>query len=175
MSEPSTTAFRTSPEHGAAFSGVAPAPQPAPAPPAVAEAPAGFWPRLGAYAIDWLIIAGGWVVVALIATAGLSETLTTVAFLVLALFYWPIMWAFNGGATWGMQALDQRVVIHVDQSAIGPGRAVAREVARAALASLLLPSLVSAVMIGVRRDKRALHDLIAGTTVVKNRVQHDHT
>ena len=169
MSEPSTTAFRTAPEHAAAFSGVAPAPEPAPAPPA-ADAPAGFWLRLGAYAIDLLILASAWVITGLITYAGLNAAVAGFGFLALAFFYWPIMWAFNDGATWGMQALSQHVVVHADRSPVGLGRALARELARAALGSLLLPVLISAVMIAVRRDKRALHDLMTGTSVVKNRM-----
>jgi uncharacterized RDD family membrane protein YckC len=172
MSEPSTSAFRTTPEHGAAFAGVAPAPEPAPAPPTVADAPAGFWARLGAYAIDLLILAGAWILVSAIAYSGLDDTFIAIAglgFLAMAFLYWPIMWAFNGGATWVMQALSQRVVVHADCSPVGLGRALARELARAALGSLLLPMLVSAVMIAVRKDKRALYDLMTGTSVVKNR------
>jgi len=167
MSEPSTTAFRTNPEHVAGFYADVPAPEPAPAQPVPAEVPAGFWPRLGAYAIDWMIIAGNWVVVAVIATAGLSQTVTEIAFFVVAFFYWPILWAFNHGATWGMQAASQRVVRHADHAPVGPVRALAREASRAVLALLLFPVLISALMIALRKDKRALHDLMAGTTVIR--------
>jgi uncharacterized RDD family membrane protein YckC len=169
MSEPSTTAFRTAPEHGTGLSSLASPSDSVPEPAAIADELAGFWMRLGAYLFDWLLLAAAWALVTGIVYAGLNAVAAGFGFLALALFYSPIMWAYNDGATWGMQALRQRAVVHADRSPMGLGRALARELARAALGSLVVPSLVSAVMIGVRKDKRALHDLMAGTAVVKKR------
>jgi uncharacterized RDD family membrane protein YckC len=174
MSEPSTTAFHATPEHAAGLSGLAPEPEPAAALPVLADVPAGFWLRLGAYVIDSLILGVAWALLTGIVYAGLNPAAAALGFLALAFFYSPMMWAYNGGATWGMQALRQRAVVHADRSPMGLGRALARELARGALGSLLLPSLVSAVMVGVRKDKRALHDLMAGTAVVKTPRESDH-
>jgi uncharacterized RDD family membrane protein YckC len=174
MSAPSTTAFRAAPEHGAGLSSLASTSGSVPEPAAIADELAGFWMRLGAYLIDLLILAIAWALVAGTVYAGLNATGAGLGFLALAFFYSPIMWAYNDGATWGMQALGQRAVVRADRSPIGLGRALAREVARAALGSMVLPSLISAVMIGVRKDKRALHDLMAGTAVVKKRPESDH-
>jgi uncharacterized RDD family membrane protein YckC len=82
--------------------------------------------------------------------------------------YAPVMLAANDGATWGKQACEQRVVID-DGRPIGFGRALLRElVVKGLMALLILPYWISALMVGVRRDKRGLHDLIAGTRVVRD-------
>jgi uncharacterized RDD family membrane protein YckC len=81
--------------------------------------------------------------------------------------YAPIALALNNGATWGKQACRQRVVI-ADGRAICFWRALLREVVVKWLFSLLIiPYWVSALMVGVRKDKRGLHDLIVGTRVVR--------
>jgi uncharacterized RDD family membrane protein YckC len=81
--------------------------------------------------------------------------------------YAPIALAFNEGATWGKQACQQRVVID-DGRPIGFGRALWREVVvKRLFGALVIPYWVSALMVGVREDKRGLHDLIVGTRVVR--------
>jgi uncharacterized RDD family membrane protein YckC len=174
MTEPSATTFRTAPEHGAGVPGLRSAPGPVWTPPAITDAPAGFWVRLGAYILDSLVLLVAWLLMGGITYAGLNALFAGLGFLALALFYSPIMWAYNDGATWGKQALRQRVVVHADHSPIGLGRALSRELARGILGSLLVPALVSAVMIGARKDKRGLHDLMVGTAVVMKAREPDH-
>jgi uncharacterized RDD family membrane protein YckC len=131
---------------------------------------AGFWIRLGANVLDSLAIVLVGIVPLAIAT-GLAAPGGVVALGAALLFfmyvlYAPIALALNG-ATWGKQACQQRVVID-DGRAIGLGRALLREVVVKWLFSLLvIPYWVSALMVGVREDKRGLHDLIVGTRVVR--------
>jgi len=131
---------------------------------------AGFWIRLGANVLDSIAI--GLIGIVPLATAsGLAAPNVVVGLGALLLFfmyvlYAPVMLALNNGATWGKQACDQRVVLN-DGRAIGFGRALVREVVvKWLLAALIVPYWVSALMVGVRRDKRGLHDLIVGTRVV---------
>jgi uncharacterized RDD family membrane protein YckC len=124
--------------------------------------------RFAAYIVDWIIVSVTWV--ALIGVATLGSTvgaLAGFAGLAISLFYAPVMLAYHGGATWGKQAMQQRVVISADGAPTGFGRAFLREFAKVILAAFLFPWVVSAVMIAARTDKRALHDLIAGTAVVR--------
>ena len=153
-----------------AMSAVVDAPPIPPAPfepPATStDRPAGLRIRLGAYIIDELIIAAAWATVIGMDYAGLNGAFASLGLLAMSVFYAPIMLAYHDGATWGKQALRQRVVVHADHGPIGLGRALARELVRWVSGWLVLPLLISAVMVGVRKDKRALHDLMAGTAVV---------
>jgi len=134
--------------------------------------PAGFWVRLGANVLDGiaaalisvlpLAVASG------MAAPGILVVIAALLLLFMYLGYAPVMLAFNNGATWGKQACEQRVVID-DGRPIGFGRALLRElVVKGLMALFILPYWVSAIMVGIRRDKRALHDLIAGTSVVRD-------
>lgn len=149
--------------------------------------PAGFWIRAAAFAIDWLIL----VSLISIVTIPWAEPLAQMQTEVLAqmksanpdyavvLRIWLISLAinlpigflyvtgFNGsrGATPGKQLLGLRVV-RADGSRLGYGRAFLRRAAE----------LVSAITFGAgylmaafHPEKRALHDLMAGTRVIRVR------
>jgi uncharacterized RDD family membrane protein YckC len=132
--------------------------------------PAGFWIRLGASLIDSIAVGligiVPFVVASGTAAPGIIVALGVLLLLFMYLGYAPVMLALNNGATWGKQACERRVVIN-DGSPIGFGRALVRElVVKGLMGLLILPYWASAIMVGVRRDKRGLHDLIAGTRVV---------
>jgi uncharacterized RDD family membrane protein YckC len=134
--------------------------------------PAGFWIRLGAGVVDGVAtLLVGVVPVAVAADVNPPYALTGLAALLMLFMYVgyaPVMLAANEGATWGKQACEQRVVIS-DGRPIGFGRALLRElVVKGLMSALILPFWVSALMVGVRRDKRGLHDLIVGTRVVRD-------
>jgi uncharacterized RDD family membrane protein YckC len=133
--------------------------------------PAGFWIRVGASLIDG--IAGTLIGVVPVAVAsGMAAPSGVVALAVLLMLfmylgYAPVMLAFNKGATWGKQACEQRVEIS-DGRPIGFGRALLRElVVKGLMGLFILPYWASALMVGIRHDKRGLHDLVAGTSVVR--------
>lgn len=169
-----------------------PAP-PAEAPPAVRRPeaipqvlnPAGFWIRAAAYMIDWLILSSLFALVTLPWSEPLSklqaEFLTqwkspSPDFQVVTRFWLISMainlplgflyfTAFNGarGATPGKQALGLRIV-REDGSPLGYGRAFLRHAAEL-ISALTLGA--GYLMVAFQPEKRALHDLLAGTRVVR--------
>ncbi|MEO7677838.1 MAG: RDD family protein, partial [Verrucomicrobiota bacterium] len=132
----------------------------------------GFWPRVGAYILDQLIL--GVISYLIFGSPQTSATSfpeiwtqlgTRLGFnLLISTLYYVGM---NGsiGATLGKMVIGARIV-NADGSKIGFFRAFLR----------MLASIVSSLTLGIgylivafRDDKRALHDLIAGTRVVYKR------
>jgi uncharacterized RDD family membrane protein YckC len=146
--------------------------------------PAGFWARLAAYIIDIIILTViGMAVWNALATQqhwlmpeppqtldGLphyrdqlwSSNLLPVFYIVYLLY--DVLLNGRFGATVGKMAIGAKITM-VDGSPIGYGRALARWFA-ARLSDFLF---FGYILIGLRRDKRALHDLLAGTKVVFKR------
>jgi uncharacterized RDD family membrane protein YckC len=138
------------------------------------ERPVGFWARLGAYLIDTVILS---VVFFIAFGSKLDFTKATTPEDIMNIIkplQLPVMLintlynvALNAvfGATLGKMALGARIV-NLDGSPIGIGRAVLRW-----LATLLSQFLcwTGYFFIPFRHDKRALHDLIAGTKVIYKR------
>ena len=114
----------------------------------------GFWNRFVGLLIDALILLLPSVLVSMVVPGGGNF------FLWLAYFvgFWAI-W----GATPGKRLLGMSIE-RPDGSRIGPGRAVARYFASALSLALFG---VGFLMIGLREDKRGLHDLICDTVVVQ--------
>jgi len=156
---------------------------------AVAAAPCGFFARLGAYIIDAVILAALFHLV-WSRTAGSQHwplpllpaawTDATVRQFVLdgqawanhaMPFYYPIYFVYdvlmNGrfGATVGKMAIGARIVL-LDGAPIGYGRAALRWMT-ARVSDLFC--FAGYLLIVLRRDKRALHDLLAGTRVIYKR------
>lgn len=130
--------------------------------------PAGLWVRVGSSLLDAVAVVLLGVVPVTLASGMAAPTAVIGVAVVLELFmsfaYGPVMLAFNDGATWGKQACQQRVVGE-DGRPIGFARALVRELAKGLSVVLAVPCLASALMVGIRHDKRSLHDLIAGTRV----------
>ncbi|MBN8249192.1 MAG: RDD family protein, partial [Verrucomicrobia bacterium] len=163
-----------------------PIPDPGPEPRAEVV-PAGFWIRAAAYGIDWVILS----VLATLITLPWAEPLaqlqeqfwaqwkantpdpaTTLRLLLISLaINLPLGFAyfagFHGarGATPGKQALGLHVV-RDDGLPLGYGRAVLRHAAEI-LSGLLLGA--GYLLAAVTPEKRALHDLLARTRVVRMR------
>jgi uncharacterized RDD family membrane protein YckC len=157
---------------------------------AAAARPAGFWARLGAYIVDRIVMS--------IVCGFVWESITTLmqwkfpppppafntfdevfaylhslgpllgyqlAVIAACGFIYEII--FNGtfGATLGKMAIGARIV-RLDGSPIGYGQAAARWVCER-LSDMLL--FTGYLFIAFREDKRALHDLLAGTRVILRR------
>jgi uncharacterized RDD family membrane protein YckC len=132
-------------------------------------APAGFWVRLLALVIDVVILTGAAAVFlpVLFGESIGDETQSDGAFLfgnIVNTAYFTLlvgMW----GATLGKRMLGMRIV-RSDGRRVGIGRALGRELAT--ILSLIL-LLAGYLMVAFRSDKRALHDLIADTVVIRVR------
>ena len=137
-----------------------PNPAPAPAAPAAAESDrtAGFWLRAGAYMIDGLVLA----LISLLAVP-LPEALGLVARLLIPALYFTLMPVLAQGQTLGKRAAGLAIV-RSDGSPLSYGRTFAR----------WLGYLLSTITLGLgflcaafTKNKRALHDYVAGTRVVR--------
>ena len=130
---------------------------------------AGFWIRFVAYILDGLIL---FVVGLLVAAAAGADafsdaaseqlTWTDAVSLLLNALYFTIavaVWRTTIG-----KRLFRLYVVRSDGSRVGAGRALARYLSYFLSAFILL---IGFIMIGVRRDKRGLHDLICDTQVVR--------
>lgn len=128
--------------------------------------PAGFWVRLLASVMDTLIISIPLAIIAYILTGNwenenLSGTISTIYSIVI-----PIVWY---GYTVGKRIMKIRIV-KVDGSKLGIGAMLMRVLVAGLIyiVTLGIAAIVSAFMVGLRQDKRSLHDLIAGTYVTYN-------
>jgi uncharacterized RDD family membrane protein YckC len=156
---------------------------------AVSAKPCGFWARLGAYVIDTVILGA---IFQLVWTQLGESRLWTLPVLPAAVtdaalqqflqdwqrwanhalpFYYPLYFLYdvllNGryGATIGKMAIGARIVLW-DGSPLGYRRAAWRWLA-ARVSDLFC--FAGYVLIALRADKRALHDLLAGTRVIYKR------
>lgn len=102
---------------------------------------AGFWRRLSGYLLDALVIAVGWIIVALLLAAamGRSDELVLIAFL-LALPVAAVLYGLVAGSarSLGSAAAGIRTVRYADGSRVGSWRGAGRMLA----ATLLLPFVV---------------------------------
>ena len=128
--------------------------------------PAGFWVRLGARVLDALLV--GMVVATVLfifqvdTTSGSTQTGESIA----GLAYFILLPAYFYGYTIAKRVLNIRVV-KVDGSKAGLLPMIIREVLGFFIYSVTfgLAAIASAIMVSVRKDKRSLHDLLAGTYV----------
>ena len=117
----------------------------------------GFWPRLGAFALDWLVIVvvSGLITLMLGPVASLLLPFGAAAY---TIFCW---WRY--GATPGKIAFSARIVDANSGGRPGFGRLVARYFAYIISAA---PLFLGFAWIAIDRRKQAWHDKIAGTRVV---------
>lgn len=140
---------------------------------AESEVPAGFWLRVLAAIIDSIVCNAvvfimGFAIGFLVQTNHyafneMTELLIMAMGIVVTLFYY-IFFTGYGGQTPGKMALQIKV-IHNNGSEIGYGQAVLRETIGKMISYLLL--CIGYLMVGLRRDKRGLHDLLANTKVIR--------
>ena len=139
--------------------------------PAQAAAPAGFWIRFAASVLDYAFMLLVGAVVVFIArfvwgsrveaSVVLLASLTAFNLLFGAIYYVLLHWIL--GQTLGKALLRLRVVT-LSGGSLSLGTSLLRWIG---YLFSLLPFLAGYVMAGVRHDKRALHDLLAGTWVVR--------
>jgi len=133
-----------------------------------ARPPAGFWIRAVAVAIDAVVLTiaeaalafGVWLVFGW----ALSARPLRAAFRALSFFLstlYPIIFHWQGGQTVGKMVMHVRVVT-LEGGPLSLGQSALRQFA-SWLSALALG--IGYLMAGLRADKRALHDLIAGTRV----------
>jgi uncharacterized RDD family membrane protein YckC len=131
-----------------------------------APVPAGFWRRAAAVAVD-VAFAAGLLEVARLAVSGGSRGLAARAFAGTCVLVVPAAYAVlahgTGGQTLGKRLVGVRVVSAAG-GPIGYPRALARYVAWWLSA---LPLATGFLLAAGRRDRRAVHDLLAGTRVVR--------
>ena len=128
----------------------------------------GFWIRALAYFIDVIALYIGFIVVlALIGELGnyyaTSDLTVHDAYFVLFSVLYDIILVGAFGATFGKYVVGIRIV-QCDGSRVGYWRAAGRHFA-SCLSGLFFG--IGYLMVAFSNDKRALHDLIAGTVVVK--------
>ncbi|EMT54389.1 MULTISPECIES: RDD family protein [Brevibacillus] len=129
--------------------------------------PVGFWRRLGANLLDGIIIGVPLILLTWLITGGLEDNLVSNLISTLYSLLLPVFWY---GYTVGKKIVGVRIV-KVDGSPVGIGTMLLRLIVGMGLVYGLtfgIAAIVSAIMVGVREDKRAIHDLIAGTYVTSN-------
>jgi uncharacterized RDD family membrane protein YckC len=134
--------------------------------------PAGFWVRLGASILDGLIIGIPLSILAYMITGDMAgddwfTNLLSLAYGVIV----PVVWY---GYTVGKRIVGIRIV-KLNGEQVGYGTMLMRAV----VASLVyvvtvgLGLIVSAIMVGIREDKRSIHDFIAGTYVTYQKPENN--
>jgi len=126
---------------------------------------AGFWLRFAAWIIDTVVLATASVfLVSLVgAMAGLAG-FAVVALLVGPLVYYAALESNSPQATVGKMAVGI-IVVDMEGHRLTAGRALGRNVAKVVTA--FVPLGAGWMMAGFTEKKQALHDMIAGTLVVK--------
>ncbi len=136
---------------------------------------AGFWIRFGAAFIDGIILAVVQIPVALILFGGMmikaeavqNELKSVLYYYViigfLHMIYFSVMESSSYQATLGKRALGLKVV-DLNGERIFLGHAIGRYLSKFPSAMILL---IGYMMAGWTEKKQALHDMIAGTYVVK--------
>ncbi|WP_240633110.1 RDD family protein [Paenibacillus montanisoli] len=131
--------------------------------------PAGFWIRFGALLLDALIVGVPLVIISLILTGGSGDEIYTNIISFLYTLLLPIFW---NGYTIGKRICGIRIVKVSDGLPPSLGTMLLRNVVAGLIYGFTLgiAAIVSATMVGAREDKRSLHDFIAGTEVVHERL-----
>lgn len=136
---------------------------------------AGFWQRLGAYLIDYVLqvipiyaIMGVVILVSGFETWTSSEPSIWLLLIYIPAFTFPILYEalmlqFKNGQTVGKLALRIRVV-RPDGSRISAGQAWARPVMRMILGCLIIGDYIPVFFTA---EKTTLHDMVVGTRVVE--------
>ena len=149
--------------------------------------PVGFWPRLGAYLLDFIVlyavflIGWGWLAkmmnwqepdwqsLKLKTLSDLAPVFKVILLRTAAYYIWKMIYdvSLNGrfGATIGKMIIGAKIV-RLDGSRIGYGTALVRS-----LGTIVSDCIcyIGYLFVAFRADKRALHDLLAGTRVVYRR------
>lgn len=125
--------------------------------------PAGFWRRLLASILDTIIIGLPLALISYFITGDWNGDLFTSLIDVLYYLIVPVVWM---GYTIGKRIVGVRIV-KVNGEKLGIGSMLMRTIVAGIVyvVTLGIGLIISAFMVGLRRDKRAIHDFIAGTYV----------
>lgn len=126
---------------------------------AAAEICSGWWRRVGAHVVDWIVIS---LLLVLAPDVGL------LGLLVLAVLYFAVLHTVAAGQTVGKFALGI-AVRRSDGTPVGLPRAFGRASLQAVLWFTVVGGLVDSLWPLGERRHRALHDLAAGTVVLRVR------
>lgn len=127
---------------------------------------AGFWIRFVAFFIDSLILSILEWIISLIFGGSMNgdmNVLTTLINLVLAIIYFVWFQTRNNGQTFGKKITGIRVAI-LDGGQVTFGKMALREIVGKTISTLIL---LIGFLLAAGRAKRALHDYIAGTIVIR--------
>ena len=133
--------------------------------PSAVQERGGFWIRVGASLLDWLVMSVPTIVLTLIAIQiwGDDDVGSALDALVQMAYY--TLGVSIYGKTLGKHWVGLKVV-RPDGSRVGFWRALARFFAQI-LSALIL--VIGFLMVAFRKDRRALHDLICDTVVIRVR------
>ncbi|MGG6310745.1 RDD family protein [Paenibacillus macerans] len=125
---------------------------------------AGFWIRLGASLLDAIIFGIPLAILSYIVT-GDAESIFSDVISFLYVLLLPVFW---DGYTIGKRICGIKIRKIYDHSSPGIGTMLLRNLVAGLLYGLTfgICILISAFMVGLREDKRSIHDFIAGTEVV---------
>lgn len=128
--------------------------------------PGGFWRRLAANLLDGIIIGVPLSVLSYFIAGDWDGDLFTNALNVVYALIIPVVWS---GYTIGKKIMGVRIV-KVNGEKLGIGAMLMRTVVAGLvyLLTLGIGVIISAFMVGLREDKRAIHDFIAGTYVARD-------
>ncbi len=126
---------------------------------------AGFWIRLWAALLDVIIVGLPFALISYILMGNFDENMFTNLISFLYSLLLPVVW---GGYTVGKRVAGVRIRKVSDHSSPGIGTMLLRNVVAGFVYGITfgIAIIVSAFMVGLREDKRSIHDLIAGTEVV---------
>lgn len=132
------------------------------------ENSAGFGVRLGAAIIDGVILVFGIGCISLILYGQFLPGERFSSYLIQLLYYilLPVLWS---GYTLGKRAVGIRIA-RVDGEKVGIGTMLMRDFVSGLVYALTfgIGLIVSAFMVGLREDNRAIHDFMAGTYVTND-------
>jgi len=125
---------------------------------------AGFWIRLGSIIIDGLLLIPLYLICMLL---GVSDIATEIFVNSINFLYYliiPVIWS---GFTVGKRVVGIKIV-RTDGKKVGIGTTLKRYILASLVYGITLgfAFIISAFMVGLRKDKRSIHDLIAGTQVI---------
>lgn len=130
------------------------------------ENPAGFWVRLVASGIDTIFLTLITGIISLILFKQFSNTPNSILSYIFDLLYALLLPIFWYGYTVGKKSLGIRIV-QMGGGEVDLETMILREVVTSLFYVLTLGVgiIVSAFMVGLREDKRSIHDFVAGTYV----------
>lgn len=125
--------------------------------------PAGFWIRFAASILDTIIVMVPLAIISYFITGDWEGDISTSIASFLYYLILPVVWV---GYTIGKRIVGIRIV-KVNGEKVGFGTTLMRYVVASLIyiVTIGVGVIVSLFMIGLRKDKRAIHDFVAGTYV----------